>query len=41
MDLPIVFNLDIAISGKGDMPYRWDDNYGAPARRAAPGRPVR
>jgi carotenoid cleavage dioxygenase-like enzyme len=29
MDLPIVFNLDIAISGKGDMPYRWDDNYGA------------
>ena len=29
MDLPIVFNLDIAISGTGDMPYRWDDNYGA------------
>jgi carotenoid cleavage dioxygenase-like enzyme len=29
MDLPIVFNLDIAIEGKGDMPYRWDDNYGA------------
>ncbi len=29
MDLPIVFNLDIAINGKGDMPYRWDDNYGA------------
>lgn len=29
MDLPIVFNLDIAIQGKGDMPYRWDDNYGA------------
>jgi carotenoid cleavage dioxygenase-like enzyme len=29
MDLPIVFDLDIAISGKGDMPYRWDDNYGA------------
>lgn len=25
MDLPIVFNLDIAINGKGDMPYRWDD----------------
>ena len=29
MDLPIVFNLDIALNGKGDMPYRWDDNYGA------------
>ncbi|MCV7225875.1 carotenoid oxygenase family protein [Mycolicibacterium komossense] len=29
MDLPIVFNLDIAASGTGDMPYRWDDNYGA------------
>ncbi len=29
MDLPIVFNLDIAISGARDMPYRWDDNYGA------------
>lgn len=29
MDLPIVFNLDIAISGKGDMPFRWEDDYGA------------
>lgn len=29
MDLPIVFNFDIALSGKGDMPYRWDDGYGA------------
>ena len=29
MDLPIVFNLDIAASGTGDMPYRWDDHYGA------------
>lgn len=29
MDLPIVFNADIAMSGKGDMPYRWDDGYGA------------
>jgi carotenoid cleavage dioxygenase-like enzyme len=29
MDLPIVFNLDIALKGTGDMPYRWDDNYGA------------
>ena len=28
MDLPIVFNLDAAITGTG-MPYRWDDNYGA------------
>lgn len=29
MDLPIVFNLDVAASGKRDMPFRWDDNYGA------------
>ena len=29
MDLPIVFNIDIAVSGKGDMPFRWDDDYGA------------
>jgi carotenoid cleavage dioxygenase len=29
MDLPIVFNVDIAMRGSGDMPYRWDDNYGA------------
>jgi carotenoid cleavage dioxygenase-like enzyme len=29
MDLPIVFNLDIALKGESDMPYRWDDNYGA------------
>ncbi|MFC3775371.1 carotenoid oxygenase family protein [Mycolicibacterium holsaticum] len=29
MDLPIVFNLDIAIKAETDMPYRWDDNYGA------------
>lgn len=29
MDLPIVFNMDIAVSGKRDMPYRWDDDYGA------------
>lgn len=29
MDLPIVFNLDIAMRGERDMPYRWDDNYGA------------
>ncbi|MCB0924761.1 MAG: carotenoid oxygenase family protein [Mycobacterium sp.] len=29
MDLPVVFDLDIAVNGKGDMPYRWDDGYGA------------
>ena len=29
MDLPIVFNLDIALKGEHDMPYRWDDDYGA------------
>jgi carotenoid cleavage dioxygenase-like enzyme len=29
MDLPIVFNLDVASSGERDMPYRWDDTYGA------------
>ncbi len=29
MDLPIVFNLDVAFGGGRDMPYRWDDSYGA------------
>jgi carotenoid cleavage dioxygenase-like enzyme len=29
MDLPIVFNAEIAMQGNGDMPYRWDDGYGA------------
>ena len=29
MDLPIVFNLDIAVNSNGDMPFRWDDSYGA------------
>ena len=29
MDLPIVFNVDVAMKGDGDMPYRWNDNYGA------------
>jgi carotenoid cleavage dioxygenase-like enzyme len=29
MDLPIVFNIDVAIKGGRDMPYRWDDDYGA------------
>ena len=27
MDLPVVFDLDLAI--QGTMPYRWDDDYGA------------
>lgn len=29
MDLPIVFDLDVASSGEGAMPFRWDDDYGA------------
>lgn len=29
MDLPIVFDINIAVSGAGDMPYRWSDTYGA------------
>jgi carotenoid cleavage dioxygenase-like enzyme len=29
MDLPVVFNLEIATSEDRDMPYRWDDDYGA------------
>jgi carotenoid cleavage dioxygenase-like enzyme len=29
MDLPVVFKLDVALKGDGDMPYRWDDDYGA------------
>lgn len=29
MDLPVVFNLDVALKDDGDMPYRWDDDYGA------------
>jgi carotenoid cleavage dioxygenase-like enzyme len=29
MDLPIVFSMEIALKGTGDMPYRWDDAYGA------------
>ncbi len=44
MDLPIVFNMDIALEGKGDMPYRWDDNYGARLgvmRRDDPYGPIR
>ena len=44
MDLPIVFNLDIALKGESDMPYRWDDTYGARLgvmRRDDPFGPVR
>jgi carotenoid cleavage dioxygenase-like enzyme len=29
MDLPVVFDLEVATSGRRDMPYRWDDGYGA------------
>ena len=29
MDLPIVFNLELAMTPGRDMPYRWDDTYGA------------
>ena len=29
LDLPVVFDLEIATSGRRDMPYRWDDDYGA------------
>jgi carotenoid cleavage dioxygenase-like enzyme len=44
LDLPVVFNLDIAIKDPSDMPYRWDDNYGARLgvmRRDDPHGPVR
>jgi carotenoid cleavage dioxygenase-like enzyme len=44
MDLPIVFNIDIAMKGEADMPYRWDDNYGARLgvlRRDDPYGPIR
>ena len=44
MDLPVVFDLDIALTGESDMPYRWDDNYGARfgvMRRDDPFGPVR
>ena len=29
MDLPVVFNLDLALAAIKIMPYRWDDDYGA------------
>jgi carotenoid cleavage dioxygenase len=44
MDLPIVFNIDVAMKGDGDMPYRWEDDYGARLgvmRRDDPFGPVR
>ena len=44
MDLPIVFNMDVALKGGGDMPYRWDDEYGARLgvmRRDDPFAPIR
>ena len=44
MDLPVVFNLDVAIKGEGDMPYRWSDEYGARfgvMRRDDPFGPIR
>ncbi|HYZ68330.1 MAG TPA: carotenoid oxygenase family protein, partial [Mycobacterium sp.] len=44
MDLPIVFNLEVAMKGDGDMPYRWSDEYGARfgvMRRDDPFGPVR
>lgn len=44
LDLPIVFDLELAMSGLKDMPYRWDDGYGARLgvlRRDDPFGPVR
>jgi carotenoid cleavage dioxygenase-like enzyme len=44
MDLPIVFNMDIALKSGGDMPFRWDDEYGARLgvmRRDDPFGPIR
>jgi carotenoid cleavage dioxygenase len=29
MDLPIVFDFDIAMNGNDEMPYHWNDDYGA------------
>jgi carotenoid cleavage dioxygenase len=29
MDLPVVFDLEQALSGQGGMPYHWSDDYGA------------
>ncbi|MCW2653082.1 MAG: Carotenoid oxygenase [Mycobacterium sp.] len=44
LDLPVVFDLDVAIKDPTDMPYRWDDKYGARLgvmRRDDPYGPVR
>ena len=44
MDLPVVFDLDVAIKGDGDMPFRWSDTYGARfgvLRRDDPDAPIR
>ncbi len=40
----MVFDLDIAVKGEGDMPYRWSDDYGARfgvLRRDDPDAPIR
>ncbi len=29
LDLPVVFDVDLALSGTSGLPYRWDDGYGA------------
>jgi carotenoid cleavage dioxygenase len=29
LDLPVVFDLDMALAGTSGLPYRWDDGYGA------------
>lgn len=29
LDLPVVFDVDLALSGASGLPYRWDDGYGA------------
>lgn len=29
MDLPVVFDVAVAANGEGDMPFRWNDEYGA------------
>ncbi|WP_343603130.1 carotenoid oxygenase family protein [Mycobacterium sp.] len=29
MDLPVVFDIGLALAGEPAMPYRWDDDYGA------------
>lgn len=44
MDLPVVFDLNLALSGESRLPYRWDDTYGARLgvlRRDDPFGPVR